>query len=132
MSPDLAFQSVDRADTEADRLRHLDDADPLGQLQASALNLLWLLTFHTRAAQPCPNDACLALELAVAGEFALDDAETRPDSLPDHRALELGEGTRDLEQELAVGRGGVDVLLIQVKVDAHLLEVIDRAEQVDK
>jgi hypothetical protein len=46
--------------------------------------------------------------------------------------FELGEGARHLEQQLARRRGGVDVLLIQAEIDADLLEVLNRAEQVDQ
>jgi hypothetical protein len=42
------------------------------------------------------------------------------DALADGSPLELGEGTRDVEEQLAGGRCGVDVLLRQVEVDAPL------------
>src|SRR5262245_41951634 len=128
MSPDLAFQSVDGADAEAHFPGHLADADALGQLPPCALDLVG---FGTRATQLRAHNAPLALELAVAGELILDDVEPSPDALADHRALKLTEGARDLEQQFAVGRGGIDVLLIEVQVDAHGLEVLDGLEQVD-
>ena len=40
------------------------------------------------------------------------------DALADNGALELCEGARDLEQQAAHRCGGVDVLLIEVEVDA--------------
>jgi hypothetical protein len=43
---------------------------------------------------------------------------------PDHRALELCEGARDLKQQLADWRGGVDVPLIYIQVDAASLEAL--------
>src|SRR5215470_16669310 len=39
---------------------------------------------------------------------------------------------RDLEQELAHGRRGVDVLLIEVEIDARGLKHADRGEQIDE
>jgi hypothetical protein len=41
-------------------------------------------------------------------------------ALADHCPLELGERARDLEQQPAHRRGGVDVLLIEVEVDAMM------------
>src|SRR5262245_28990149 len=104
MSPDLAFQSVDGADAEANQLGRLDDARALGQLQAGALELVGS---RARAPEISAHLASLADELAVAGELVFDDAEPSSDPLADHGTLELGESTRDLEQVLAVRRGGV-------------------------
>ena len=46
------------------------------------------------------------------------------------RPLELGECARYLEQQAACRRRGVDVLLIQVKVDPNRFQVLDRAKKV--
>jgi hypothetical protein len=64
-----------------------------------------------RPAKPPAHLASLGDELAVALELHLDDAQASPDPLPDHRALEFGEGVRQLEEQLAGRRGGVDRLL---------------------
>ena len=53
-----------------------------------------------------------------------------PGRAADHAALELGECACNLEDELAHGAGRVDVLLIEVHVNAGDLEVFDGAEQV--
>ena len=50
------------------------------------------------------------------------------DARADHRALELGERTRDLEHELARWRRGVERLLIEVQVDAAGLKVLNCAQ----
>ena len=42
------------------------------------------------------------------------------DALADHAALELSEGAGNLEYQRAHRRGGVDVLLIEVEIDATL------------
>src|SRR5262245_2502138 len=128
MSPDLAFKSVDGTNAEANLPRHLADADPLGQLSPCALDLVG---FGTGPAQFRAHDAPLALELAVAGELILDDVQPSPDALADHGALKLTEGACDLEQQLAVGRGGIDVLLIEIQIDAHGLEWLDALEKVN-
>jgi hypothetical protein len=94
----LAFKSVDSADAEASQLGGLDDAGAFRQLQAGTLDLVG---FGTRAPQLAAHLARLAGELAVAGELVLDDAQPCPDPLVDHRALELGKGPCDLEQQLA-------------------------------
>jgi hypothetical protein len=53
--------------------------------------------------------------------------ESRIDPLPDHAALELGERARNLKHETACDR-----LLIQVKIDATVLERLDSPKQVDQ
>ena len=85
----------------------------------------------TRAAEISAHLASLADELAVAGELVLDDAEPSSDALTDHGSLEFGKGARDLKEQLAGGRRRVDMLLVEIEVDADLLEVLDRAEEVD-
>ena len=64
------------------------------------------------------------LIIAVAGELLLDDVQPSPHPLADHRPLEFREGAGQLEEELASWRGGVDRLLIQVKVDANGFKVL--------
>jgi hypothetical protein len=54
------------------------------------------------------------------------------DTLAAHGALELAVGARDLEQQAAHRCGGVDVLLIEVEVDAGGLEVLNGSEQIDQ
>jgi hypothetical protein len=66
------------------------------------------------------RDVCPAHELASA----------RVDTLPDHAALELGEGTSDLKELPPGGHGRVDVLLVEVQVDARRVQVIERVDQI--
>ena len=54
------------------------------------------------------------------------------DPQPDNRSLELGKGARDLKDKLSHWRRRVDGLLIQVKVDADRLKVLDRAKQINE
>jgi hypothetical protein len=42
------------------------------------------------------------------------------DALADHAELKLGKSAADLKNELAGRRGGVDRLLIEVRIDAAL------------
>ena len=51
-------------------------------------------------------------EVALTFDLILGALQPSIDSRADHRALELGEGTRDLEHEFARRRRGVDGLLI--------------------
>jgi hypothetical protein len=46
-------------------------------------------------------------------------------SSPFHRALKLGEGARQLKEQLAGRRSRVDILLIQVEIDVDGFEVLD-------
>src|SRR5262245_32076207 len=96
MSPDLAFKSVDGADAEANRPRHLADAGALGQLQARTLEFLGL---GIGTAKPRAHNPDLALELAVACELVLDDVQSCADPMAEHGALELSKGAGDLEQQ---------------------------------
>src|SRR5262245_10806688 len=96
----LAFESVDGADPEADQLGRLDDARALGQLQAG---LLELVGSRTRAPEISAHLASLADELAVAGEFVLDDTEPSSDALTDHRSLELAKAPVIWNSNLPVG-----------------------------
>jgi hypothetical protein len=52
--------------------------------------------------------------------------------LPDHAALELGEGASDLKHEPTGRRDRVDCSLIEVQRHAGSFEVLDRAQQVDQ
>ena len=52
--------------------------------------------------------------------------------LANHVALEFSEGARDLGTAAAGGRGGVDVFLVEVEIDADGLVVLDRAQQIDE
>ena len=64
----------------------------------------------------CPSRLILAL-------MAARSAFTR---LVDHAALEFSECARHLKEQLASCR--VEVLLVQLEVDANGLEVLDRAQ----
>src|SRR6516164_4307379 len=84
----------------------------------------------------------LLLCLALQGDIVLGPPEPRTlsnralepclDPQPDNRSLELGKGARDLKHKLSHWRRRVNGLLIQVKVDADRLKVLDRAKQVDE
>jgi hypothetical protein len=87
---------------------------PFCQLDAGALDLVGL---GSRPAEAAAHHASLGGELTLALDRGLDGLQPGPHPLPDHAALELGEGTCHLEQELAHRRGGADVLLIEVEVD---------------
>jgi hypothetical protein len=62
----------------------------------------------------------------------LGSHETRVNSPLNHGALEFGESATDLKYELPVWRRRVDVLLIEIEVDAAHLQVLDRVEQVNQ
>jgi hypothetical protein len=47
------------------------------------------------------------------------------DTLLDHRALKFRKGARDLEDQLSHRGRGVDVLLIEIKVNTASFEVLD-------
>lgn len=55
--------------------------------------------------------------------------ETRPNPLLGQGPLELRQGTKNMEQELALRRGGVHLLRQRAKCDAVLLERVYRREQ---
>src|SRR5262245_42895494 len=105
----------------------LDNASALGELTACHFNLLW---FGARPPKLGAYNAAPGLELAVPSQLVPNDLEARTDPLLDHAALELGESACDLEEQLAMWRGGVEVLLIEVEVDANRLEVLDCLQQV--
>src|SRR5262249_13202739 len=71
-------------------------------------------------------------ELSVPLDRGLDGLQPGAYPLPDHAALELSECACNLEDELSHRAGRVDVLLVEVEVDAGGLEVLDSAEQVDQ
>src|SRR5262245_10681389 len=91
-----------------------------------------LVRFVTRTTQLCARDGPLALALPVAVELIVDDVQPSLDSLADHGAFKFTERARDLEHQFAVGRGGIDVLLIEVQIDPDGLEVLDGLKQVDQ
>lgn len=96
---------------------------------ANSCRALDLVRLSARPAQFPTHLASLADEFAVAGELVPHDLEPGPRPLLDHRSFELAEGARDLEQ-VCGGCRRVDVLLVQVEIDADLFDVIDRAQQV--
>ena len=53
-------------------------------------------------------------------------------TLLDHAAPELRERARHVEQHLAGWGGRVEVLLIEVEIDADGFEVLDHAQEIDK
>src|SRR5262249_50172441 len=125
----LAFKPVNRAGAKTCEPGGLGNTDTLGQLGAGAFDLLGLTP---RPAKTPAHHAGFGRELSVALDRGLDGLEPGAYPVADHGALEVGKGACDLEDELAHGAGRVDVLLIQVEVDASVLEVLDRAEKVDQ
>src|SRR5262245_14423007 len=126
---DLPLEPVHRANAEADGFRGLDDAGAVGEGAPCGLQLLRLSPWP---AELGAHDAAPGLKLAVPGQLVLDDLESGSDPLLDHASLELGEGARYLEEQLALWRGRVEVLLIEVEVNADGLQVLDRVEEVDQ
>src|SRR6185295_897048 len=125
----LPLELVHRAGAEPGQLCRLDDAGSFGELPPSPIKLVG---FGSWAAQPFPNLASFAHKLAVALDLGLDDAQAGADALADHRAFELGEGTRHLEQQFARRGSGIDRLLVEVEIDADRFEMLDGSKQVDR
>src|SRR6516164_6890017 len=120
---------MDGAIPEAELLGRGDDAGAFGQLSA---HLALDLGADLGAPKAAAHDAGLTDELAVALERVLGAGQPGVDALADHRALELCKRTGDLEEQLAHRRRRVEVLLVEVEVNADGLKVLDGAEQVDK
>src|SRR5262245_28944265 len=57
--------------------------------------------------------------------------EARMDSLADHAALKLGKCACNLKHQATGRRGGVDRLLVEVKINIASLQRLDRAEEID-
>jgi hypothetical protein len=62
----------------------------------------------------------LAVNCAIALDLGLDGT-----------GLELGDRVGHVKEELTCGGGGVEVLLIEVEIDADRFEVLDRAQEID-
>src|SRR5262245_39601235 len=129
MLPELPFQTVDGAHAQPDQFGGLDDAGAFGELAACQFNLLGL---SARPAKLGAYNAAPGLKLTVPSQLVPDDLEARTDPLLDHAALELGESAGDLEQQLAMWRGRIEMLLIEIEVDADSLEVLDCLQQVSQ
>ena len=54
------------------------------------------------------------------------------DRLLNHGAFKFGEGPADLKDQPAGRRRGVDVLLIQIQIDADRFQMLDRSQQVQE
>jgi hypothetical protein len=61
--------------------------------------------------------------------FRLGGRKTVLGALADEAALEMGDGAEHVEDQLADGQGGVDLLLERLQVDAALRREIDDLEQ---
>jgi hypothetical protein len=111
----LARNALDRPGANAALFRNRQHA-LLGPQQT--LNSLFELSRYPRATQL----------------FALfhGPLEPRIDAVTDHAAFEFSECSRDLKHEATRGGRRVDRLLIEVQVDAIMLERLDGAEQVDQ
>src|SRR5215475_14571650 len=109
----LALQPVDRTGTQAYKPGGLAYSSALGELLAGSLHLIG---FSTRATEIAADDARLAGELLPARNLCLDGREPCLDALTDHRALEFAKRSCDLEEQLASGRGRVEVLLLQIEI----------------
>src|SRR5262249_19633082 len=64
--------------------------------------------------------------------LGLDAVEPNLHALADHGALEFRECAGYLEEQPAHRCGGVDVLLVQIQIDAGRLKVLDGAKQIDE
>jgi hypothetical protein len=76
-----------------------------------------------------------ALEVNLPLLTMVSLVRTRPeiDVLDDHQvALKFGEGGVDVEEQFALRRGRVEVLPIEVEIDADILKVLDCIEQMDE
>ena len=120
---------MDSACAQTQLSGHFADADAFGELLA---RLGQLFRLGARPPELRADDALLGNELAVPGELGFDDAEPGVQALHDNAALEFGECASDLEQQLALRRGGVEVLLIEVEVDAGGLKVLLPKEQIEE
>src|SRR5262245_775146 len=125
----LALQPVDRTGTQAYKPSRLAYSSAPGELLAGSLHLVGLSTWATEIAA---DDARLAGELLPARNLRLDGRQPRLDALTDHRALEFAKCSCDLEEQLASGRGRVEVLLLQIQIHTYCLEMLDGAEKVDQ
>src|SRR5216683_2601036 len=63
---------------------------------------------------------------AAAGSGCFQPGER---ALPNEVALELRQGAKDVEDELAARRGGIDVFLQTAETDVATLELGDRVDQ---
>src|SRR5215510_11831947 len=125
----LALQPVDRTGTQAYKPGGLAYSSAPGELLAGSLHLVG---FSTRATEIAADDARLAGELLPARNLRLDGREPCLDALTDHRALEFAKCSCDLEEQLASGRGRVEVLLLQIEIHTYRLEMLDGAEKVNQ
>src|SRR5262249_3877361 len=78
-------------------------------------------------------DALLLL-LTDSGAAELDamcfsSCHARLDPFLDHRPLELGKHTHHLEQRAARRRGSVQRLLMQIKIDARFVQLLQRLQK---
>src|SRR6516164_10024385 len=110
---------------EANCLCHFVDTDPLGKLGSCLAQLVWIAI---RTAEALFDLAVLRDEMALTFDLVLGALQPSIDARADHRALELGESARELKHELARRRRGVNVLLIEIQVDAAGFEVLDCAQ----
>jgi len=104
---------MDGADAAAQHLRRFEDTRAGRQFRPNTLN-------DIGADRATPE----ALSLCSGTR------EAKVDPATNDRTLKFGECARYLEQQAACRRRGVDVLLIQVKVDPNRFQVLDRAEKV--
>ena len=104
--------------------RYIADSDALGELLPSPLDRRRLCTWSAKA--PAHNTA-FGREVAIALNFGLDNTETGVYPLPDHAALEFGEGARYLEEQLAGWRHRIEVQLVKVEIDTNSSQVLDCA-----
>src|SRR5262245_4692831 len=110
-STNLVGDALDRASSDAERFRDLQDTRALRKLLS---HLAFGRAVYLRSA-----------ELHALGDGAL---EPRFDSLANHCALEFSKGASYLENELAHGGRRDDGLLVQVQVHAACFEMLDRVE----
>jgi hypothetical protein len=111
----IRLDPLHRPGAQPQRSCDLKDADPFLKLQ---------LHF--------PLNGGIDLRPSKLGALRDGTLEACPHPLPDHRALELGKSTRDLEHQLAHRSGRVDGLLVEVEINPDRPKVLDGAEEVDE
>jgi len=127
MGSDFSLEFVDGTRPEPRHARHLANAEALGEFVPGAGDLLGLRPWPTKA--PAHN-ARLGRKVPLALDLRLDGSEAGVYALSDHASLELGEGTRHVEEELACRSGCIEVLLIELEIDTDGFEILDGAQEI--
>ena len=95
MDSHFSFELVDSTCPKPRHARHLADAKALGKFVARTCDLLGL---RSRTAKASAHDARSGCEMPIAFDLSFDGTEAGVHALSDHAALELGEGSRHVEE----------------------------------